>query len=104
MRVWHACSRPQHLLARNPTPQPLSCLANMQHTRLSKPHSGLDFSYFQYERLQNLRSHPLLAQQLHATLAAPDNSGLAYRGTPLVRNSAPLGPYGRSMPRALQWS
>ena len=24
-----------------------------------------------------------------------------YRGTPLIRNSAPLGPYSRTMPRAL---
>jgi len=27
-----------------------------------------------------------------------------YRGTSLIRNSAPLGPYGRYMPRALWWS
>jgi len=28
----------------------------------------------------------------------------AYRGTSLIRNSAPLGPYSRNMPRALWWS
>jgi len=27
-----------------------------------------------------------------------------YRGTSLIRNSAPLGPYSRNMPRALWWS
>ena len=27
-----------------------------------------------------------------------------YRGTSLKRNSAPLGPYSRNMPRALWWS
>jgi len=27
-----------------------------------------------------------------------------YRGTSLIRNSAPLGPYSRAMPRALWWS
>ena len=26
-----------------------------------------------------------------------------YRGTSLMRNSAPLGPYSRTMPRALWW-
>jgi hypothetical protein len=26
------------------------------------------------------------------------------RGTSLIRNSAPLAPYGRTMPRALCWS
>ena len=26
---------------------------------------------------------------------------VAYRGTSLIRNSAPLGPYSRTMPRAL---
>ena len=27
-----------------------------------------------------------------------------YRATSLIRNSAPLGPYSRTMPRALRWS
>jgi len=27
-----------------------------------------------------------------------------YRVTSLIRNSAPLGPYSRTMPRALWWS
>jgi len=27
----------------------------------------------------------------------------AYTGTSLMRNSAPLGPYGRTLPRALCW-
>jgi len=29
---------------------------------------------------------------------------VAYRGTSLIRNNAPLGPYSRTMPRALWWS
>jgi hypothetical protein len=33
------------------------------------------------------------------------NNGVSdYRGTSLVRNSSPLGPYTRPMPRALWWS
>ena len=28
----------------------------------------------------------------------------AYRGTSLIRNRAPLGPYTRTMPRVLWWS
>ena len=27
-----------------------------------------------------------------------------YRGTSLIRNSGPLGPYSRTLPRALWWS
>ena len=27
-----------------------------------------------------------------------------YRGTSLIRNSAPLGPYSRTIPRVLWWS
>ena len=30
--------------------------------------------------------------------------GWLYRGTSLIRNSAPLGPYSRTMPGALWWS
>ena len=30
--------------------------------------------------------------------------GTEYRGTSLTRNSVPLGPYIRTMPRALWWS
>ena len=29
---------------------------------------------------------------------------LSYRGTSLIRNSPSLGPYSRTMPRALWWS
>ena len=29
---------------------------------------------------------------------------VAYRGTSLIRDSAPLGPYSRTVPRALRWS
>ena len=32
----------------------------------------------------------------------PSEMSLA-RGTSLIRNSAPLGPYSRTMPRALWW-
>ena len=27
-----------------------------------------------------------------------------YRGTSLIRNSAPLGPYSRTIPRTIRWS
>jgi len=30
--------------------------------------------------------------------------GIAYRGTSLIRNRLPLGPYGKPMTRALWWS
>ena len=40
--------------------------------------------------------------------AIPDEAlpraNAVYRGTSLIRNSAPLGPYSRNMPRALWWS
>ena len=29
---------------------------------------------------------------------------IVYRGTSLIRNSDPAGPYSRNMPRALWWS
>ena len=35
---------------------------------------------------------------------APPPSKVPYRGTSLIRNSAPLGPYRRTMPRVLGWS
>ena len=38
-----------------------------------------------------------------AALARPPPSS-AYRGTSLIRNSRPLGPYSETMPRALWWS
>ena len=31
-------------------------------------------------------------------------SQCVYRGTSLIKNSAPLGPYLRAMPKALWWS
>ena len=31
------------------------------------------------------------------------HSHAQYRGTSLIRNIAPLGPYSRTMPRALWW-
>ena len=42
-----------------------------------------------------------LAQEI---LGGKDGFDPAYRGTSLIRNRAPLGPYGRNMPRALWWS
>ena len=32
------------------------------------------------------------------------DSGITCRDTSLIRNSAPLGPYSKTMPRALSWS
>ena len=37
---------------------------------------------------------------LHTHTTRPQGS---YRGTSLMRNSAPLEPYSRTMPRALRW-
>jgi len=34
----------------------------------------------------------------------PMGSGRPYRGTSLIKNRTPLGPYGRAMPGALWWS
>ena len=39
--------------------------------------------------------------QVHLRLTRSRNGGNLYRGTPLTRNSAPLGPYSGNMPRAL---
>ena len=33
-----------------------------------------------------------------------DVTPIEYRGTSLIRNRYPLGPYSRTMPRALWWS
>ena len=56
-----------------------------------------------------LHARRCLSGILHAQgLLAIENThrprGLRYRGTSLIRNSAPLGPYRRTMPRALRWS
>ena len=32
------------------------------------------------------------------------NAATVYRGTSIIRNSASLGPWSRTMPRALRWS
>ena len=37
-------------------------------------------------------------------LKAGGGASSAYRGTSVIRNSAPLGPFSRIMPRALWWS
>ena len=44
-------------------------------------------------------------QTSHSRLAeVAAERGLCYRGTSLIKNSAPLGPYSRTVPRALRWS
>ena len=41
--------------------------------------------------------------RVHKTERSILPEGLGYRGTSLIRNSAPVGPYSRTMPRALWW-
>ena len=52
----------------------------------------------------NLISHD--ARPVHLIITTKTwilTSEYKYRGTSLIRNSAPLRPYGRTMPRALWW-
>ena len=51
--------------------------------------------------LQPLAARAAAARALLAENAPP--ARMSYRGTSLIRNSAPLGPYSRTMPRALRW-
>jgi len=41
--------------------------------------------------------------EVPSSLDAPENVYI-YRGTSLIRNSLSLGPYSRTVPRALWWS
>ena len=47
---------------------------------------------------------PLDARTRRVVLAVIPGGWLGYRGTSLIRNSLPRGPYSRSVPRALRWS
>ena len=62
----------------------------------SKPDYGLGF---QGKKTKNLPSGSFFALKRCCGLESR-----AYRGTSLITNSAPLGPYSRNMPRALWWS
>ena len=41
---------------------------------------------------------------LHPVRGGPELDHYTYRGTSLIRNSLPIGPYGRPMSKALWWS
>ena len=45
-----------------------------------------------------------LYMHTHPSLKGHPPAGAQYRGTLLIRNSAPIGPYSRNMPRALRCS
>ena len=46
----------------------------------------------------------LCVRDLCWSLVAAEHAQAPYRGTSLITNNAPLGPYSRNMPRALCWS
>ena len=54
------------------------------------------------DQLERGNEDPLTDDNVKEVLPLPQLTD--YRGTSLIRNSAPLGPYSRSMPRALWWS
>ena len=72
-----------------------------------KVHQLLYYSTLGSRVIKRRRRHPYLGivvevgvrRRVHPVFPQPPN-----RGTSLIRNSAPLGPYGRNMPKALWWS
>ena len=49
--------------------------------------------------------HPVIDRQIpNQVITEPDCKDAEHRGTSLIRNSTPLRPYSRTMPRALWWS
>ena len=56
---------------------------------------------FLFSRTSRARMVPSAKLRAYAD---PTKTATTYRGTSLMRNSAPLGPYSRKMPRALWWS
>jgi len=81
----------------------LRCRAYLEQISQLTPDSGLGLSHFQYLSLSHHFSCSLPAQQWTRLTLKPSNSlGVLrfYRGTSLIRNSAPL----RHMPMALWWS
>ena len=50
--------------------------------------------------LVQVRGAQVMSETLHPKAHTPN----LYRVTSLIRNSDPLGPYSRTMPRALRWS
>ena len=81
---WSVCTGVQeHLAHKNPPPIPPKGVRYMSIYQTSPP--------------------PLTTT--HQPSNTPTTSGWhRYRGTSLIRNHAPLGPYSRTMPRALWWS
>ena len=47
---------------------------------------------------------PLWRSLPSASTCSFQGAGSRYTGTSLIKNSAPLGPYSRPMPRAMWWS
>ena len=94
-RVIHECMSLKYelrSLARNPqhssSPSPASC-----------PHG------YQRPGFLDIKVEPLSSKATSDTdTPRVPRIPFGYRGTSLVRNCTPLGPYSRHMPRALWWS
>ena len=74
-------------------------LANMAHIRQSRPDSGLGLSHFPGQSPQNLVGCCLT----RSAVGVGELNFKPYRGTSLIRNSAPIGPYRGTKHRALWW-
>ena len=74
--------------------------------RQSRPDTGLGLQVNKFETLQVV---PSSLGSGHARDSSEEGVGivfeaLPYRGTSLIRNSDDLGPFSRTVPRALWWS
>ena len=86
------------------------CRTNMAQIRQSRSDSGLDsqvkvliplhFVLFSLGSGRTMTKAAGFAREQLEMVNCIEN----YRGTSLIRSSAPLGPYSRNMPRALWWS
>ena len=80
------------------------CVAGLQRFRLDEP---VHFLIEAPDR--HTAASPLLARRACRGSMLERNlvlwwSDQGYRDTSLIRNSAPLGPYSRTMPRTVWWS
>ena len=71
------------------------CRVNAAHVRQTRPDSGVGLIHFQ---VKDHKTCKLFPPRLAVDELFTDD---AYRGTSITRNSKPLGPYSRNMPRAL---
>jgi len=76
------------------------CVARSHSVRVLRFEPSLDASSLWSDVISSIQ-----IPSLHlVNTSLPPSGQPSYRGTSLIRNSAPLGPYSRTMPRILWWS